>query len=187
MPEAGAYLVAETHRALDEAEFSRSCEELRPRAVKFAAGMLADRTRAEELVQEALLRLHAARGRYEPAPESVRRYAFRVLSNLCLDELRRRKIGGQALEGAAELSRQRAGRVRSAPDEELARSERRAAVAGALERLPQRERAALLLRELGGQSYAQIAEELETSVSDVNNLIHRARERFTGLVRPWMD
>ncbi len=187
MPEVGACLVSETERALDDAEFSRCCEELRPRAEKFAAGMLADRARAEELVQEALLRLHAARGRYGPTPESLRRYAFRVLANLCLDELRRRKIGGQALEGAAELSRQRAERVSSAPDEELARSERRAAVAGALEQLPERERAALLLRELGGQSYAQVAEELETSVSDVNNLIHRARERFTELMRPWMD
>jgi RNA polymerase sigma-70 factor (ECF subfamily) len=60
-------------------------------------------------------------------------------------------------------------------------------VAGAVERLPERERAALLLRELGGRSYAEIAEALDTSVSDVTNLIHRARGRFAKLMRPWME
>ena len=188
MPGAGVCLVADTHRTLDEADFSSCCRELRPRAVKFAAGMLTGgRERAEELVQEAFLRLHAARGRYAPEPQSVRRYAFRVLANLCLDELRRRRTGGQALEGAGGLARERAEREHSSPPEELARRERREAVGKAVGELPERERAALLLRELGGESYAQIAEELETSVSDVNNLIHRARERFTRLMRPWMD
>jgi RNA polymerase sigma-70 factor (ECF subfamily) len=188
MTQAGVWLVARNAEALDEAAFSRCCEELRPAALRFAAGMLAgDRDRAEELVQEALLRLHGARGRYRPEPGDVRRYAFRVLANLCLDEIRRRKIGNQAMAGAGELARGRGGRGPGGPAAEAESSERRAAVAGAVERLPERERAALLLRELGGHSYAEIAEEMETTVSDVNNLIHRARGRFVRLMRPWME
>jgi RNA polymerase sigma-70 factor (ECF subfamily) len=180
--------VAEDRSVPDEALFSQCCEELRPRAVRFAAGMLAgDSARAEELVQEALLKLHSARGRYRPEAESIRRYCFRVLANLCFDELRRRKVGAHALEGAAELSRGRADGRAGLPEAEMARRERREAVGRAVRELPARERAALLLRELGGQSYAQIAEELATSVSDVNNLIHRARGRFTALLRSWME
>jgi RNA polymerase sigma-70 factor (ECF subfamily) len=117
----------------------------------------------------------------------VRRYAFRILSNLCLDELRRRKTGAQALEGAGELAVGRAAAAASSPDQELARRERREAVGRVVASMPERERAALLLREIGGQSYAQIAEGLDTTVSDVNNLIHRARQLFTRLMRPWME
>lgn len=188
MPGVGAFLVAEETSALDELGFSRVLEELRPQAVKFAVGMLTgDRSRAEEMVQEAMLRVHAARARFKPRREDIRRYAFRVLTNACLDELRRRKTGALALEEAGEMAARRAERAMSSPDQELVRRERRAAVSQAVARLPERERAALLLRELGGQSYAQIAEELDTSVSDVNNLIHRARSSFARLMRPWMD
>jgi RNA polymerase sigma-70 factor (ECF subfamily) len=188
MSGAGVCLVAEPERLLDDAGFSRCCEELRPGALRFAGGMLAgDRSRAEELVQEALLRLVAARGRYQRDAESVRRYSYRILANLCLDELRRRRCGAEAAETAGELAAARAERAESAPDAEAARQERRRAVAGAVERLPERERAALLLRELGGRSYAEIAEALDTSVSDVTNLIHRARGRFAKLMRPWME
>jgi RNA polymerase sigma factor (sigma-70 family) len=188
MSQVGACLVVEPGRTLDEAGFSRCLEKLRPQALKFAAGMLAgDRSRAEELVQEAMLRVHAARDRYKPRSEDVRRYTFRVLSNACLDELRRRKTGVAVMEEAGELAALRAERVMSSPDQELVRRERREAIRCAVQSLPERERTALLLRELGGQSYTQIAEELETSVSDVNNLIHRARERFTSIMRPWME
>ncbi len=188
MPQAGAYLVTEDSRTFDESAFSLCIEEFRPRALKFAAGMLTgDRARAEELVQEAMLRVHAARGRYKPRPEDIRRYAFRVLTNACLDELRRRKTGAVALEEAGEMAAIRAERTMSSPDQEMVRQERREAVGKAVGCLPENERAALLLREIGGQSYAQIAEELDTSVSDINNLIHRARTRFTKLMRPWME
>lgn len=187
MAQAGAFLLAEAKGAPEEAAFSRICEELRPRAVKFAAGMLAEAARAEELVQEAMLRLHSARGRCGPDPADIRRYTFRVLTNLCLDELRRRRTGGRALEGHGELAAGRAERAADSPPEELARRERCAAVRKALAELPERERCALLLRELGGQSYAQIAEGMKASLSDVNNLIHRARDRFSRLMRPWME
>jgi RNA polymerase sigma-70 factor (ECF subfamily) len=184
----GALLVADAGGMLDDAGYSRCLEELRPGALRFARGMLAgDLARAEELVQEALLRVHASRDRCRQSGEDLRRYAFRVLTNACLDELRRCKTGAAALRGAAELAAGRAERSAGAPDRELLRSERRAAVTAAIGRLPERERAALMLREIGGQSYAQIAGELDTSVSDVNNLIHRARTRFSKLMRPWME
>jgi len=167
--------------------FERHCREFRPRALRFAFGMIPDQARAEELLQEALLRLYAARGRYAEAPDDVRRYLFRILANLCLDELRRGRVGGEVLEGAAPLERSRLERGQSEPAAELARRERSAAVERAIGMLPGAERAALLLRELEGHSYAQIAQALGTSVSDVTNLIHRARSRFAELLRPWME
>lgn len=167
--------------------FERLCRELRPRALKFALGMVPDHARAEELLQEALLRLHSARGRYAEGADDVRRYLFRILSNLCLDELRRGRVGGEVLAEARPLARSRLERQQHEPAEELRRRERVAAVERAVRELPGAERAALLLREIEGLSYAQIAQALGTSVSDVNNLIHRARGRFAELMRPWME
>jgi RNA polymerase sigma-70 factor (ECF subfamily) len=183
----GAICVDRGCPGMSEASLARRCEELRPRALKFASGMIADLARAEELVQEAFLRISAARGRFSPEPESIRRYLFRVIANLCIDELRRERAGDQALEAAGPLVRAKLAGRGGAPSAELERRERAAAVGRALGRLPADERAALLLRELEDQSYAQIAEAMETSVSDVNNLIHRARSRFADLMRPWME
>jgi RNA polymerase sigma-70 factor, ECF subfamily len=188
MPQSGVCLLADNSHIQDGADLAGHCQQLRPRALKLAAGMLAgDLSRAEDLVQEAFLRLHAARGRYQSDAESIRRYALRVLGNLCLDELRRRKTGLRIMEEAGAINAERAERRNATPDRQLARSERRDAVNRAVARLPQGERVALLLRELGGMSYSKIAEELETSSANVNNLIHRARSRFAAMMRPWME
>jgi len=188
MPQSGVCLLADNTDLQNDIDLAGHCQSLRPRALKLATGMLAgDFSRAEDLVQEAFLRLQAARGRFQTDADSIRRYALRVLGNLCLDELRRRKAGLRITEEAGEINAERAERRSSTPDSQLARSERRAAVNRAISRLPQAERVALLLRELGGMSYSKIAEELETSEANVNNLIHRARSRFAAIMRPWME
>ena len=119
--------------------------------------------------------------------DDIRRYLFRIVANLCLDELRRGKTGGEVLAAAAPLAREKFARQQGEPAAELERRERLAAVQRAVGELPADERAALLLREIEGQSYAQIAETLATTVSDVTNLIHRARSRFAELMRPWVE
>ncbi len=188
MPQTGVCLLADNSHIQDGSNLAGHCQQLRPRALKLATGMLAgDINRAEDLVQEAFLRLHAARGRYQSDADSIKRYALRVLGNLCLDELRRRKTGLRITEEAGAINAERAERRSSTPDRQLARSERRDAVNRAVARLPHDERVALLLRELGGMSYSKIAEELETSSANVNNLIHRARSRFAAMMRPWME
>jgi RNA polymerase sigma factor (sigma-70 family) len=183
----GAILLEADLQATGDEGFERLCQELRPRALRFAFGMVPDHARAEELLQEALLRLHAVRGRYAETADDIRRYLFRILANLCLDELRRGRVGSEVLAEARPLERSRREGQQSEPAEELRRRERIAAVERAVQQLPGAERAALLLREIEGLSYAQIAGSLGTSVSDVNNLIHRARGRFAELMRPWME
>ena len=183
----GAILLEADLPATGDEGFERLCREMRPRALKFAFGMVPDHGRAEELLQEALLRLHSARGKYAETADDVRRYLFRILANLCLDDLRRGRVGGEVLRAARPLARARLERQQREPAEELRRRERLVAVEHAVQQLPGAERAALLLREIEGLSYAQIAQSLGTSVSDVNNLIHRARGRFAELMRPWME
>lgn len=182
-----AVCVESSGPAAGEGAFERCCRQMRPRALKFAVGMIPDRDRAEDLLQEALLRLHAARARCAQDPEDLRRFLFRILANLCLDDLRRARSGRKALDEALPRERSRRETGQREPAAELAGRERAEAVRRALLALPPAERAALLLRELDGQSYARIARSLRTTVTNVTNLIHRARSRFVALARPWME
>jgi RNA polymerase sigma-70 factor (ECF subfamily) len=118
---------------------------------------------------------------------------MRIATNACLNELARRKR-----RGLPQLEREPAGSfdhieqleaadwLTPAPDDQLGALETRESVALAflalLQRLPPRQRAVLLLKDVVGWSAEEIAEALETSESSVNSALHRARE--TVALRP---
>jgi RNA polymerase sigma-70 factor (ECF subfamily) len=60
-------------------------------------------------------------------------------------------------------------------------------VRGAIDRLPEHFRAALVLCEYEGMPYAQIAEVLGASVPQVKTWLHRARRRLEGMLREYVD
>jgi RNA polymerase sigma-70 factor (ECF subfamily) len=147
-----------------------------PRLVGFLARMIPERDRAEELAQEVFVRIYQARERYEPKAR-FSTWIFGIASNLALNDLARaRRRYERPLEDSG---------VERLPDaapraEETLEARRTAErLEGALATLPDRQRAALLLRVEQDLGYAEIAEALETSVSSVKSLIHRARTTLT--------
>lgn len=126
------------------------------------------------MVQEAFARALVKVSETRPGL-NFRAWIYRIATNLCLRELDRR------------------GRARPDPDPDARRGEARAAshasmrrevgerLAAALARLPDRYRQVLLLRELDELSYAELAQVLEVSESNVKVLLHRARQRFAAL------
>ena len=142
--------------------------------LRYLERMLRDPGAAEELVQEAFLRVHGARDRYQPEAR-FSTWLYRIATNLALNELRRprRRERHESVdaEGAAPLVDSRAPRV---DDIVHARriSER---VEAELDRLPERQRAALWLASVEGLSYAEVATSLDVSEKAVKSLVHRAR------------
>ena len=67
---------------------------LTPRVLGFAARMLSDRTEAEDVVQEAMLRLWRMAPDWQQGEARVATWLYRVASNLCLDRLRRSRPRG---------------------------------------------------------------------------------------------
>lgn len=129
---------------------------------------------AEELVQEVFVRVYTTK-RYAP-DHRFKTWLYRVATNVCLNELRRPHHGHfhdslDAPARAPELPSPGA-----APDAALEGDELAARVAAALERLPPKQRAAFLMVRHDGMSHEEIAAALETSVSAVKSLIHRALE-----------
>ena len=155
--------------------------------------MLGSATEADDAVQETMLRAWRAHDRFD-GRSAVGTWLYRIATNVCLDQLRsraRRELPVAAgPEGTVDdelISRPRVHWLEPVPDAravpsaagpehaaELRQSLRLAFVA-ALQHLPPRQRAALLLKDVLGFSTAEIAETLETSSASINSALQRAR------------
>ena len=141
--------------------------------LRYLNRMVRDMAAAEELVQEVFLRVHRSRERYSPEAR-FSTWLYRIATNVALNELRRprhRAVHYSAdAEGAAPIQS-----VEVAPDEVVHARRLGEKVAAELERLPDKQRAALWLAAVEGLSYAEVARALEVSEKAVKALVHRAR------------
>ncbi|MEE8558624.1 MAG: sigma-70 family RNA polymerase sigma factor [Myxococcota bacterium] len=163
----------------DRAAFETLFRRYTPRLLGFLSRMVPERARAEELAQEVFVRVYQARDRYEPRSR-FSTWIFGIASNLALNDLarahRRREASWE--EGAADAKG-------SEPlaDETLVARRTAERIVRALQRLPDRQRAALMLRLEEGLGYTEIAETLGASLASVKSLIHRARENLLASLR----
>lgn len=128
---------------------------------------------AQDAAQEVFLRLYRNLKIFDATAE-IRPWLYRVTVNVCRDQLRRR--GGAAVEMTEMAS------VESLPDEQVDIDERRALLAEALQRLPERERAAIVLRDIEGLETDEVAGILGSTPATVRSQISTGRERLRGIV-----
>ncbi len=139
-----------------------------PRLVRFIYVRVGDADQAEDLAQEAFLRL------LQNAPRHPKAWLFTVAENLLRDEAR--LASGRArhltlIQAAREEERD------PGPESELLRKDDAALVRRALERLPERDRTLLLLHHEGFR-YREIAEHLGLAPASIGSLLTRAQRRF---------
>ena len=144
-----------------------------PRVLTFLNRMVRDRGRAEELTQDVFVRIYNAAARYEPRAR-FSTYVFGIAHNLALNELARAHRKYE--RSANDLTEAAGADPRPTAEEQLDGERMRGRLERALATLPERQRAALLLRSEQDLDYDEIAETLETTVSSVKSLLHRARE-----------
>lgn len=139
-------------------------------AVTVAYRVLLNRNDAEEVAQDAFLRVwqHAARWRADGGA-SFKTWLNRVVVNLCID--RKRKPGMAALDDQPEM----ADETRTTPYQDRLASETSDRVAAALHKLPERQRAAVLLCFWEGESNIEAARALDISVGALESLLIRAK------------
>jgi RNA polymerase sigma-70 factor, ECF subfamily len=129
--------------------------------------MLEDRQAAEDAAQDVFLVAWRSMGRFR-GEAKFSTWLYRIATNRCLRELRRRRAPTVELpEGLAATE--------GVPHLVVEAAEGLAAVGAAMGRLSLEQRVALLLREVEGLSYDQIAEVLGVSVAAVKSRIYRAR------------
>ena len=163
-------------RAGDEGAFETLVRRYEASLRKLAFGYLRDRMLAEDVAQESLLLAYQRIGTLGHA-EAFRSWLFRIATNRAHDFLRRvarkAEIGGEEGE-------ERIGELEE-PVDAAARMVTRdlgRRLAGAVAELPEKYRRPLLLKEIEGMTYAEIAELLGWPMGTVQIRIHRARIRL---------
>jgi RNA polymerase sigma-70 factor (ECF subfamily) len=177
------------------AELGDTFAEHRPALLRHCYRMLGSFEEAEDVVQEVLLRAWRSRDTYAgDAP--LLHWLMRIATNACLNALARgrpRALPQVDRAPDAPLAEHDAATwVTPAPDGRLFPDPARAAEAreqvalafiALLQRLPPKQRAVLLLKDVVGWSAEEIAFALELTVSSVNSALHRARETVAGVPR----
>ena len=141
---------------------------LAPLAIRVAQRMLNDPTEAEDIAQEAMLRLWRAAPEWEARGAKVSTWLYRVVSNLATDRIRRRR--SVPLDAVSEPEDGRPGAVQG-----LIEQNRAAALEAALQELPERQRQAVVLRHLEELGNPEIAEIMEVGVEAVESLVARGK------------
>jgi RNA polymerase sigma factor (sigma-70 family) len=133
----------------------------------FVAGMLRDRSAAEEVTAIAFERGFRARATFDAKRGAPRAWMFGIARNAALDELRRRRR-------IAELPPEPEDRTSPGPPELAEASARRDVVLRALANLDERDRELIALRFDGGLSHAEIGEVLDVTATNASTMLHRA-------------
>lgn len=164
----------------DEAAFQEIVRRYRNPITNFVYRMIDDYERSVELAQETFIRVFTSASRYQ-ANYSFSTYIYRIATNLAISELRRRKRR-RFVSLFSPFENDNGDPVEIDPpdstplqDEALIDDERRRAVARAITSLPEKYRAAIVLRDVEGLSYDRIAEVLKLSEGTVKSRINRAR------------
>jgi RNA polymerase sigma-70 factor (ECF subfamily) len=137
---------------------------------------------AEDAVQDSLARAWRGRATFQRAI-SVRAWLYRIATNACLDAIERRKRsqGGDAHPSVGPIPDDVLGDASAEPEARYdAHESVSLAFLTALQLLPPRQRAVLILRDVLAWRASEVAELLELTVPAVNSALHRARSRMSS-------
>ena len=155
----------------DNAAARELARRLLPRLMGVAQRMLSDVAEAEDVVQETMLRLWKIAPDWQEGEAQVSTWAYRVAMNLCTDRLRKRRFVSDtpldAMPDPADTSQDVADRMQ---DDARVR-----ALHHAIADLPERQRAAVVMRHFEGLSNPEIAAIMDIGVEAVESLTSRGR------------
>ena len=169
-------------RSGDREAFGQLVDRHKDALVNYLTGLTRSRDRAEELAQESFLRLYQSSARYREQGQFVP-FLFRIATNLLRSEERRArrwrilslKISSNGHEPGP------------TPQAQLLKEEATERVAWALAELPLKYRSPLMLREMEGWSYREIASALGCQEGTIKSRINRGRDRLRHLLSSYWN
>jgi RNA polymerase sigma-70 factor (ECF subfamily) len=166
----------------DDAAFGEVYDHLAPRLLSFFIRQVQDRARAEDLVQQTLLQMHAARRNYAQG-SNVLPWAFAIARHVLIDTRRRSSrevLFDTAEDNAAALDRNVT--RDSSPEDFAVTREMAERVSRELDRLPEGQRTAYDLVRREGLSIVDAAEVLGTTPTAIKLRVHRAYEALRAVL-----
>jgi RNA polymerase sigma-70 factor (ECF subfamily) len=174
----------------DTEAFRELVEAHQYRVVATVAKMLGNEADAEDIAQQAFVRVWKSAPRYEPTARFTT-WLFKITRNLVLNEIRRRnRHRAESLDATDDEDRaplQAADPTVKAPDASMLNDEMQAAIQGAIDKLPETQRMAVILRRYDEFSYEEIAEILGLTVPAVKSVLFRARTDLREKLRQYLQ
>jgi RNA polymerase sigma-70 factor, ECF subfamily len=177
-------------KAGDEVSFELLLERYRRPMVNFLYRMVRDAATAEDLAQEVFLRVYRARKDYTPNAKFTT-WLFRIGTNLALNSIRDGRYRQAEISidrsqdgGEEELPRIEIRDKRPAIEQQLIERDRAKMIRQAVDGLPEKQRAAVLLHKYVELDYAEIARILDCSESALKSLLFRAYETLRVELAP---
>lgn len=174
----------------DRPAFGRLVERYQRRVYALAFGILRQRDDAWDVAQEAFVKAYRNLDRFE-GTAAFYTWLYRITYNLSVDALRdksrRARVGldeTKKLEQAMERDR---GPGEGGPDETIERRELARAIGAAMSQLSEKHRAIIVLREIEGLSYEEMAEVLDISKGTVMSRLFHARQNLQALLLPYVE
>lgn len=171
-------------RGIAARDFAALVEDLGPALLRFLRRMVGDADLAEDLLQETFVA--AFQHRAAARPESARGWLFTIAANRARNALR---DGAWSVADAerVETVLERLAESGALPEAEALRHELHAQIVVAVALLPPDSREAVLLRDMVGLSYAEVAGVTGVTEGAARVRVHRARERLREALRPYLS
>jgi RNA polymerase sigma-70 factor (ECF subfamily) len=189
--EAGDQKLVAACRAGDRQAFQALYERYRRKVYAVAYGFLRNQEDALDIVQEAFIKVHRYLAKFE-GQSSFYTWLYRITANLCIDHLRRsgrkrdvefddglRHDAESDATGTAMLPLSKLGD----PSEAFESQEILGAVQDSLQHLTEKHRAVIVMRELQGMSYAEMAKAMDCSKGTIMSRLFHARRNMQRLLR----
>ncbi len=186
-----AQLVA-AHLSGDARAFQELVARYHGRLITFVNRIIGDRERAEDLVQEAFIRVDRHLHRFDPT-RKFSTWIYTIASNLAKNELRNRGrsplVYYQSLRPSGEEDQRplQFEDSTSRPDDMYATRSLREMVDAAVATLSPHHREVFVMRELEGRSYEEIAVLTHCHLGTVKSRLNRARRAFAERIAPYLD
>ena len=180
----------------DEDGFLKLFSKYQTRIIHFCFRFCGDRALAEDLAQDVFLRVYRGARRYRPQAKFIT-WLYRIAVNVCLNDARKQKkawlfrsLDRMARPGTADDPDGRmpeyADTNSVSAEDEMALRERDEKIKAALTKLPDEQRAAVLLRIYDDFSYREIADQMAVSEGKVKTLIFRGRQQMKEALKDWL-
>ncbi|MFK8041885.1 sigma-70 family RNA polymerase sigma factor [Congregibacter sp.] len=156
----------------DRAAFALLLQAHQQPLIRYARRMLSDSSGADDIVQETFIRLWTRAGSFNSSSARLTTWLHNIAHNLCIDSFRRNaRLSFTGEEVVTEVSD-------VGPESGLEATEKSDLVRSALQKLPERQRSALLMCHYQGLSNREAANILDVSVDALESLLARARRRL---------
>ena len=178
----------------DDSAFTELVARYQGKVFSIALGMTKNREDAMDITQDAFVKVHRYLDNFQ-GNSSFYTWLYRIVVNLCIDHIRRANrrantdfdekvnYANETPEGADMLPR----RLDSNPGKVLGRRELAERIQEAVNELPEYHRAVIILREVEGLSYTEMAKMMKVSKGTIMSRLHHARQKLRKSLEPYLD